>query len=354
MTPKIYPMKTITLLVHAAIVGAALTPTCWSQPVPSDAWRDTSSHRALQVSVNGLRIHYLDWGGSGDPIVFLHGSGDSPHYFDRIAPIFATRHRVVAPARRGHGQSEIPTEPFTVDDLVEDLRQFLDALKLESVTLIGFSFGGNEITRFAELYPQRVAQLIYLDATLERSRPEQNAVFESLIDSGSPASADVASLDAFRSFVRHAWYPGVQWTETMEAVFRDFSAIAANGTVSTPSDRVSPSMAAVRKGYRRNYQALKCPVLIILAEYYERAPAGAASATVARLQQWHSEQYSPYQDAVVEQLKREIPLVQIVKLRGVSHNALPVVAHDKLVSEIEQFLGSSLPRGNDRAAPIKR
>jgi pimeloyl-ACP methyl ester carboxylesterase len=41
--------------------------------------------------VNNVRLHYLDWGGKGDTILFLHGLGDTPHIFDDIAPTFTNQ-----------------------------------------------------------------------------------------------------------------------------------------------------------------------------------------------------------------------------------------------------------------------
>ena len=157
------------------------------------------------MQVGGLRLQYLTWGDHGEPVVFVHGSGDSPHCFDDIAPVLAANHRVVAPARRGHGQSQVPSAPFTLDDLTNDLAGLLDSLHLDKVTLVGFSFGGNEITRFAERFPARVSRLVYLDAAFEQSRPGQAAVFAALPPLPEPTPADFSSLTTFRRFAQSVW-----------------------------------------------------------------------------------------------------------------------------------------------------
>ena len=41
-----------------------------------DTWEDRSPHASHFVTVNGVRLHYLDWGGSGEPLVLIHGLGD--------------------------------------------------------------------------------------------------------------------------------------------------------------------------------------------------------------------------------------------------------------------------------------
>src|SRR6516165_10797765 len=102
------------------------------------AWSDPYPHASQFATVNGVRIHYLDWGGAGEALILLHGLGDSPHCFDDLAPAFGDRHRVIAYARRGHGSSEAKA-PYDADTLTEDLRQLLDHLELMTVHLAGWS-----------------------------------------------------------------------------------------------------------------------------------------------------------------------------------------------------------------------
>src|SRR5215216_4138757 len=69
---------------------------------------DTSPHKSDFVNVNGVRLHYLDWGGKGKVILFLTGLGNSAHIFDDLAPQFTDQFRVFGMTRRGHGQSDKP------------------------------------------------------------------------------------------------------------------------------------------------------------------------------------------------------------------------------------------------------
>ena len=58
------------------------------------------------VTVNGLGIHFLDWGGAGKPaLILLHGIARTARSFDHLAPHFADRYRVLAIDLRGHGDS---------------------------------------------------------------------------------------------------------------------------------------------------------------------------------------------------------------------------------------------------------
>jgi len=152
----------VCLFPNAAAAQTA-TPTPTPTPTPA-AREDKSPHKSDFVTVNGVRLHYLDWGGSGEAVVFLHGFPGSAHNFDEMAPKFTDKFRVLALTRRGHGQSEKIETGYETDNLVEDVRQFLDAMKIDRVNLIGFSAGGDELTRLSGPHPKRVLKLFYLDA----------------------------------------------------------------------------------------------------------------------------------------------------------------------------------------------
>lgn len=128
------------------------------------------------VHVNGIRLHHLDWGGTGPTLIFLTGMGSSAYIFNKFAPRFTGRFRVLALTRRGHGDSDYPETGYDADTLTEDIRQFMDRLQIEKANLAGHSLAGVELTHFAATYPARVEKLIYLEA-LDDRRGEP-AIFE--------------------------------------------------------------------------------------------------------------------------------------------------------------------------------
>ena len=128
------------------------------------------------VSANGIRLHFLDWGGTGPALIFLTGMGSSAYIFNKFAPRFTDRFHVLALTRRGHGDSDTPETGYDADTLTEDIRQFMDALKIEKAILAGHSLAGVELTHFAATYPSRVEKLIYLDALDDRR--EESAIME--------------------------------------------------------------------------------------------------------------------------------------------------------------------------------
>jgi pimeloyl-ACP methyl ester carboxylesterase len=104
-------------------------------------WVDKSPHKSGFVIVNGVRLHYLDWGGNGETMLFLHGFSGTPHIFDELAPKFTNQFRVIGLTRRGHGESEIPDGGYDAATRVEDIRQFMDVLNIQRAILVGHSRG---------------------------------------------------------------------------------------------------------------------------------------------------------------------------------------------------------------------
>jgi len=143
-------------------------------------WTDKSPHKTGFIRVNKVKLQYLDWGGKGETLVFLHGMAGTPHIYDKLAPEFTNQFRVLALARRGHGESEMPKTGYDTATLVEDIRQFLDALKIQRVVLAAHSFAGDELTRVAVVHPNRVVKLIYFDAAYDHSRVPESLRFKPL------------------------------------------------------------------------------------------------------------------------------------------------------------------------------
>jgi non-heme chloroperoxidase len=178
------------------------------KPSPAaDNWHDTAPHTVGYVQIStSVRLHYLDFGGTGPPIVFLAGLGNTAHAFDTFAPAFTDRFRVIALTRRGFGESTHPPSGYDAPRLVEDLRTAIDKLHLGRVILVGHSIAGEEMTRFAGTYPDRVAKLVYLDAAYDRLAADSmlDAMFPVLPDIPArpePTAADTASPAAYVAFV---------------------------------------------------------------------------------------------------------------------------------------------------------
>ena len=111
----------------------------------------TSRH----LEIDGLKLHYLDWGGDGPPLVMLHGLTGHAHTWDHTAAALSDRYYVYALDQRGHGDTEWAPR-YGIPSMLGDLLGFLDALQLPVVTLMGLSMGGLVSFVFAAAHPERV------------------------------------------------------------------------------------------------------------------------------------------------------------------------------------------------------
>lgn len=151
-------------MVRAIVIGVAFCAAA----VSAGAQRgDASSHVERFITMrDGTRIEVLDWGGTGDAVMFVHGFGLNAHIWDDLAPRLTNEHRVLALTVRGWAPSDAPARGYTYATVANDIVTILDSLHIKRVTLIGHSFGGKIITAAALRYRGRVRSLVYIDAAL--------------------------------------------------------------------------------------------------------------------------------------------------------------------------------------------
>ena len=122
------------------------------------------------VTVNGVRLRYLDWGTSGKmPLVCLHGHTGQAHIWDEFAEVMSPHYHVLAVDQRGHGESQWADTGYARDRFVEDLAVFVDSLGLSRFTLAGLSMGGWHSLLYTAEHPERVERIIIVDIAPERS-----------------------------------------------------------------------------------------------------------------------------------------------------------------------------------------
>jgi pimeloyl-ACP methyl ester carboxylesterase len=115
----------------------------------------------------GVQLEVLDWGGSGRPLIFLAGAGDTAHRFDGFAPQFTAQHHVYGITRRGFGASSKPVPAngnYSADHLGNDVLAMMLGLHIERPVLVGHSLAGQELSSVGSRFPEKVSGLIYLDA----------------------------------------------------------------------------------------------------------------------------------------------------------------------------------------------
>lgn len=121
--------------------------------------------RVEGVGAGGIETNYLETG-SGEPLVFIHGSGPGVTAYANwrlVLPILGERFHCYAPDMAGFGFTERPVGmSYGLRVWVDQLAGFLDALGLEKVSLVGNSFGGAIALRFAVEHPQRIHRLVLM------------------------------------------------------------------------------------------------------------------------------------------------------------------------------------------------
>ena len=117
------------------------------------------------TSGDGAQIFYKDWG-SGRPVVLAHGWPLNADSWE-AQQLFLAEHgfRAIAHDRRGHGRSTQTWHGNDMDTYADDLAVLMKTLDLREVTLVGFSTGGGEVTRYIGRHgTSRVAQLVLVSA----------------------------------------------------------------------------------------------------------------------------------------------------------------------------------------------
>jgi len=133
--------------------------------------------RSEFLSIRGLQLHVRHWGREGAPKLFMaHGWMDMSASFQFVVDALAGDWHVIAPDWRGFGLSERSgNDTYWFPDYFADLEAILDHYSPDQpVNLLGHSMGGNIVSVYAGIRPERIAKLINLEGFgLPATRPEQ-------------------------------------------------------------------------------------------------------------------------------------------------------------------------------------
>ena len=297
-----------TLAVVAVLCCAAgLAPVAAAQGAASV--RAASVPTDGFVTVSGLRIHYVDWGGAGKPpMVLIHGLDRVARTFDHLAPHFSDRYRVIAYDMRGHGDSGWdPQGRYVVEDHVGDLEGMVQQLGLRNLVLWGNSTGGRVAQVFAGKHPDLVAHVISEDVGPERPRQ----IADNYSRRVQQEAAGWASEDELLAVLRkgNAGMP--------DAVLRPW---VRYGTKRSPEGRLvwkrDPNLVKgfVATELWRFVREIRSPILYVIG--------GRSNIVPAETQQ---------------ELRKTLPRVQIVTMPGLGHFPSDEKP-DEFVALVDRFL----------------
>lgn len=117
---------------------------------------------------DGASLHYLDWGGSGPPLILIHATGFLAALWRPIAERLSNTFRVVALDQRGHGDSDKPADGYTFERFADDMQRLIEELDLERPLVAGHSSGGTTAVVHAGRYPGVIQRSVLIEPILPR------------------------------------------------------------------------------------------------------------------------------------------------------------------------------------------
>ncbi len=144
-----------------------ITDTASSQMAPA---RPPANFKSLTASVNGIKIHYVI-GGTGEPLVLLHGFGQNWYMWNRLLPEFSKHFTVIAPDLPGLGESGRPASGYDKKTLAADIHGLVKQLGYSTINLAGHDIGLMVAYAYAAQYSEEVKKLALMDALLPGVEP---------------------------------------------------------------------------------------------------------------------------------------------------------------------------------------
>ncbi len=126
---------------------------------------DNTQHVGDYVEAGGVRTYY-EVVGEGEPVVMLHGGACTIETWGGQVPALADKYRVILPERRGHGRTADVPGPISYEAMAADTIAFMEALRLESAHVIGWSDGAMVGLLVAMERPDLVRKLCYISQPL--------------------------------------------------------------------------------------------------------------------------------------------------------------------------------------------
>jgi pimeloyl-ACP methyl ester carboxylesterase len=270
------------------------------------------------ITINGLRLHYLDFGNAGKPpLICIHGLSGNAHNFEALAAHLVPDYHVISIDVRGRGDSQWgPADEYNQTSYSSDLAMLIDRLRFPRVTLIGTSMGGAIAMLYAGGYPDRVERMVLNDVgpEVDPSGIKRITAYMTSAPTEFGSLAEVGdyyrqNYPAMRQMLEHELLEFVKWTVKP----------AENGTLRwkiDPAVRNTPRSGSSARPLDMwvPYARITAPILVV---------RGADSDILAR--------------ATVERMGAVLPgLTTVVEVPGVGH--APSLLEPEALNAIKQFL----------------
>ena len=239
------------------------------------------------VQVNGLRLHYRDFGSEGRPaLLFMHGLTGNAHCFDHIAPEFVATHHVLALDFRGHGDSEWQSDgDYAFQRQLSDTIAFLQTLGVSKVSLIGSSLGGAVAMVLAAIKSDLVERIVLNDIGPEINLPEPKEAADAL----NLLEQHFSNVTEALEYYRRCYHPARILPDTIATeLVRNSLRVAERGSLRWKADprlqAVAPtsSTSGSSQGMWPLFDAVTAPVLVIRGAESETLLPGTVAKMTSR------------------------------------------------------------------------
>jgi len=304
---------------------------------------DTSPHKSDFVNVNGIRLHYLDWGGSGPALLFLAGVNTNAHIFDGLAPRFTDRFHTLALTRRGDGESDYPETGFDINTLTDDIRLFLDCLRIDQAILVQHTNEGIELPRFAARFPERVLKLVFLEPPYDRNAPGFKAMIEKWPDFEFPKQPEFDNIPDYLEYQRKTVGPyAACWCEARATELSHQLTLNPEGKVVYKGTEAHwKAIQETRESYTPefDFDKITAPTLCIFPirdnTYYIWSFMNEAQRK--QMVEYFETVQGPWLQRSIEQFRRHVPHAKIVELPH-SHTYFILMQAELVYNEMMMFL----------------
>lgn len=217
------------------------------------------------AKVNRINYHFIEYEALTDnatKLLMLHGLTANAHAFDGLISRGLNKHyHVIAPDLRGRGLTDKPTFNYGIKHHARDILELMDYLELESVILGGHSFGGLVSAYIAAHYPDRVQQLILVDAAYEMN----SKVAEMLMPVFKRLDKVFPSFDEYIAYMQAA-PQNKPWDDVMRTYYHADIKRLDDGSV-TPNSKlthmIKASISVSNQPWKQIFQQIQQPTVLI-------------------------------------------------------------------------------------------
>ncbi len=220
----------------------------------------------MHAHVNGVGVEYAVEGDAGPWLVMSHSLGCTHAMWDPQIAALSGRYRVLRYDTRGHGKSEAPPGPYTLDQLADDAAALMDHLGIAQATWVGFSMGGMIGQVFALRHPARLQALVLADTT-----SEHHATPQSIWDERIRVAHEQGLLPLVQPAIGR-WFTQA-FREARPTIVAPVADMIANTTVNGWTGCCA-AIAAVHTTDR--LREVACPALVMVGEHDVGTPLASA------------------------------------------------------------------------------